>query len=147
MNDSYDEVMKGLLDKEKHWYYLHVNGELIHKRLEPDPSDFVVKIWEVDITERASAWVCCIEALAMGAKKERVTELATLWGLTDEDAQMFVEITKGGENALNLFKDGDQWCATFHDFVDIQESQCGFGDTALEAFAELAKQGLVKKEA
>ena len=40
-------------------------------------------------------------------------------------------------NDINIFKDGDQWCAVGCDFVDLQQSNAGFGDTpvlALEAF-------------
>lgn len=62
------------------------------------------------------------------------------WKLTDEDAQEFIK-----QAPLNVFKDGDKWCATFKDFVNLQESQAGFGDTALEAFADLARQGFEKK--
>ncbi len=129
----------------EHWYYLHTNGDLIHKRTEPEgDSPFVKKVWKLDLEDRASAWMLCIEALALGAKRERIDELAAKWGITDEDALIFADI-KGtnGKPLLKIFKDGDAWCAAFGDFVDIQESQCGFGETALDAFAELAKPGLV----
>jgi hypothetical protein len=84
----------------------------------------------------------CIEALALGADKDRIDELAKKWGLTDDDAQAFVN----SMSELRLFRDGNQWCATFSDFINLQESQCGFGDTALDAFAELAKAGLTAKK-
>jgi hypothetical protein len=122
-----------------HWYYLHVNGDLIHRRFRPDPSDFVRKIWRVDIRNRAEAWQLCIEALALGANRQRVDELATKWGLTDADGQTFVERSGG---TLGIFKDGDAWCAHFSDFVDVQKSQVGFGSTVLDALAELARPGL-----
>ncbi len=129
-----------------HWYYLHTNGELIHKRTLPESdSPFVQKVWKLDLEDRMSAWILCVEALTLGAKRERIDELAAMWGIIDADAPNFVESTQSlDKNALKLFRDGDAWCATFIDFKNIQESQCGFGETALEAFAELAKQGLLQ---
>lgn len=35
--------------------------------------------------------------------------------------------------ALCLFKDGNQWCATYADFINLQESPAGFGETWEEA--------------
>lgn len=35
--------------------------------------------------------------------------------------------------ALCLFKDGNQWCATYADFTNLQESPAGFGGTWEEA--------------
>ncbi len=122
------------------YYYLHTNGDLIWKRFRPEPSDFVRKVWVVDKSSRVTAWIIVIEALAMGAKRSRVEELAAKWGLTDEDARQFVGRSK---DELNLFRDGNQWCATFGDFVNLEESQAGFGDTALQALAELARPGLI----
>jgi hypothetical protein len=95
-----------------------------------------------------SAWLLLIEALALGAQRDRIDELAAKWGCNDEDAQHFVEYaTAEGEAGLyevfKLFRDGDRWGAAFHDFVNVQESPCGFGKTALEAFAELANPGLI----
>jgi len=136
------------LNQESGWYYLHTNGDLIWKRFEPeiDPGGFVRMVWPCDPSRREHAWMICIEALALGAQRERIMELATKWGLTDEDAKEFVLRTKrNGRMTFLLFRDGDQWCAAFHDFVNIQESQCGFGTTALEALAALAKPGLEKR--
>lgn len=36
--------------------------------------------------------------------------------------------------------DGNQWCATNPDFINLQESPAGFGDTPMEAIAALAKE-------
>ncbi len=47
----------------------------------------------------------------------------------------------GGPETL-VFKDGDQWCAVYPDFVNLQESLAGFGPTpegAREALAAIAK--------
>ena len=115
------------------YYYLHTNGSLLYKRFEPESlSPFVCRIWKVDKTNRAGAWTIAIETLALGGN---IRDLKEKWGLTDEDAKEFAERTK-----LKLFKDGNQFCATFDDFINLQESQAGFGDSALEAFADLARQ-------
>lgn len=36
--------------------------------------------------------------------------------------------------------DGNKWCATNPDFINLQESPAGFGDTPEEAIADLAKE-------
>ncbi len=38
---------------------------------------------------------------------------------------------------IRFYKDGDQWCATYFDFVDLQESPAGFGDSPTFALANL----------
>lgn len=126
------------------YYYLHTNGDLIFKPaivVESDPdyfdSDFVRKVWTVDTTDRGRSWIICIEALALGARENRIAELVAKWKLTDDDAHEFAKLAK-----LKLFKDGDQWCAAFHDFANVQESQVGFGPDCLHALAALAKQGI-----
>jgi len=43
------------------------------------------------------------------------------------------------EPEYNLFMDGDMWCATHLDFVNLQESEAGFGKTKAEAIKELIK--------
>lgn len=126
------------------YYYLHTNGDLIYKKFMPElDSDFVVKVWAFDKSQRGHAWIIAIEALALGANKERIFELKEKWGLTDSDAGEFVKEV----GLFNLFLDQNMWCATFSDFTNLQESQAGFGDTALEAFADLAKQGLMEAQA
>jgi len=36
--------------------------------------------------------------------------------------------------------DGNQWCATMPGFINLQESNAGFGDTPSDAIADLIKQ-------
>jgi hypothetical protein len=121
------------------YYYLHENNELIfkHKAYPVEDlrgSDFVKAIWFVDIRSRSSAWRILVEALAIGANKERVKALAERWGCDDKDAQMYASVC-----GASLSMDGDQFCATPMRFENLQESPAGFGDTALEALAELCK--------
>lgn len=121
------------------WYYLHVNGELIYK---PSPdaamdirdSDLARALWPMDPSDRMGAWAILIEASVAGANRARINELAKKWQCDDLDAQQYV-----GRAGCRLFMDGDQWCATKADFINIQESPCGFGETALEAMADLCK--------
>ena len=127
----------------KHYYYLHINGDLIHKNalvVDSDSnyfdSEFVKRAWMIDTEDRGSIWILLIEALALGARKDRIKELQEKWGATNEDAQEFAK-----KVGLVLKMDGDAWCAHFPDFINLQESRVGFGGDCLEALAALAKQG------
>ena len=42
----------------------------------------------------------------------------------------------GGPN-VRTFMDGNQWCAVYPDFIDLQNSPAGFGDTKEAAKAAL----------
>jgi hypothetical protein len=122
------------------WYYLHTNGKLIYKQdfpgIEADirESDLAIMLWPIDLEDRENAWQVLVEALACGANLERVMELAVKWRCNDEDALIYASCV-----GARLFMDGDQWCATRKDFVDLQESPAGFGNTALEALAGLCQ--------
>jgi len=39
-----------------------------------------------------------------------------------------------------IYKDGNQWCAVGKDFINLQESEAGFGDTPLDAVNALNTQ-------
>jgi hypothetical protein len=127
-------------DKPDGYYYLHSNGELIYKAghytsiQDFMESDLVVAYWPVDTEDRETAWTVVVEALAAGANLSRVIEVADRLGCTDEDAHEFAD-----RASVKLFKDGEMWCATRDDFVDLGESPAGFGHQAFEAFADLAK--------
>ena len=74
---------------EPSWYYLHANGELIHKRreVEPDaPAGFVLAVWAIDPGRRETAWRLLTESLALGASIAQITALAAQWGCDDADA-------------------------------------------------------------
>ena len=95
------------------WYYLHTNGELIYKRelggtaADIRESDFARGLWPCDPGDRELAWRIVVEALAAGANKARVLELAAKWQCDDEDAETYAERV-----GCNLFMDGNKWCAT-----------------------------------
>lgn len=38
---------------------------------------------------------------------------------------------------VRYFQDGKLWCATFNDFINLQESPAGFGKTKEQALADL----------
>ena len=124
-------------------YYLHENGDVIGKNPLPGvaadlmESSFVRHWWTIHTGYRADAWRLVVEAMALGARKERADEMAAKWGLTDDDGLVF-----GQHAGLRIFQDGNAWCATFSDFVNIQESQVGFGATVLEALVDLCKGGM-----
>ena len=123
----------------EHCYYLHENGELIAKvRMEGIEADFrespfVKMFWFIDTEDRETAWTLLVEALAAGAKKERVMDLAAKWKCDDEDADIYAD-----RIGVGIVRDGKSWCAHLKDFVNLQESPAGFGDTKLEALADLA---------
>lgn len=122
------------------YYYLHKNGDLIYKHFDEGrvsdfrDSDFVVFFWPCYLTERAGCWQILVEASSLGASKKRINELAEKWGCNDDDALIYAE-----RIGVNLFKDVAHWCATRLDFKDIQNDQCGFGATCLDALVELCK--------
>lgn len=103
-----------------HWYYLHTNGDLIHKNYLPDPSDFTVKTWRLDLEDRCSAWNILLDALSLGADRERVKELAKKWRCTAEDFTQFLSrnpIPMPGQDAQAkkffaeiLGLDMNSWC-------------------------------------
>lgn len=122
------------------WYYLHTNGSLLFKRDMPGidadfrESDLVRAFWSFDTRDRATAWRVLVEALALGALRERIDELVDHWKCDDDDADVY-----GLHIGVLFMRDGDQWCAHRLDFVDLHVSPAGFGRTKLDAMAELAK--------
>lgn len=123
------------------WYYLHENGSLIYKRemgstaADIRESTFARALWPLVQSDREGAWTILVEALCFGADKVRIVELATKWHCDDEDAAVYAE-----RIGVQLSRDGSAWMATRRDFVDLQVSPAGFGDTALEALAALCKE-------
>ena len=41
---------------------------------------------------------------------------------------------------MRTYKDGDQWCAVGSNFVNLQESTAGFGDTREDAIEQLVEE-------
>lgn len=123
------------------WYYLHVNGELICKPngngvvADIRDSDLARGLWACEPTDRAGAWSMLVEALAAGARPARIRELAEKWSCNDKDAAIYAQVV-----GCVLQRDGDAWMAGRLDFENVQESPVGFGNTCLEAMAELAKK-------
>ena len=124
-----------------HIYYLHTNNELIGKPyyggIDADmrESDFVRMYWRIDTTQRLNAWRMLVEALSIGASKERIFGLAQKWSCDDSDAD-----TYAGFIGVTIDRDGNQWCAKQPNFINQMESACGFGDSKLEALSELCKE-------
>jgi hypothetical protein len=122
------------------WYYLHQNGDLIYKRelgstvADLRESNFVKGVWPFDPGAREMAWNILVEALAADAKPTRVFELADKWQCDDVDAHIYAEHV-----GCLLAQDGNKKTATHTGFINIQESDIGFGDTYLEAMAELCR--------
>ena len=75
------------------YYYLHTNGDLIGKNpivVDGDASyfdsDFVQKVWLIDTEKRGDCWKLLLEALAKGARIDRVKELAEKWKMDKADS-------------------------------------------------------------
>jgi hypothetical protein len=123
------------------WYYLHENGDLIYKPGDGETAadiregGFARGLWPVDPADREGAWTILVEALAGGARLSRVKELAAKWHCIDADAPIYADRV-----GAVVKRDGTSWHAAREDFVNLQESPSGFGDTALEAMAALAKE-------
>lgn len=123
------------------YYYLHESGDLLFKRMNDGlvedlrESTFVRAFWPIDAENRETAWTILVEALAAGARHERVMELAGKWRCTDTDANEYSQRV-----GCTLARDGSQWHAYAAGFENIQESPSGFGPTCLEAMAALAKE-------
>ena len=67
----------------KWYYYLHTNGDLIGKNpivVDGDASyfdgPFVQKVWKINTKKRKTLWTLMLEALAKGARVEKVREIA-----------------------------------------------------------------------
>lgn len=122
------------------WYYLHVNGDLIYKHgseaiADIRDSDFALCSWPFDPSDRKQAWETLVEALALGANPSRIDELADKWKCDDTDADKFAEVI-----GVIIKIDGTSWCAHKKNFLNLQESDSGFGDNKLKAMADLAKK-------
>jgi len=122
------------------WYYLHTNGDLIYKRelggtaADIRESSFARGLWPFDPTNRECAWTILVEAGAAGARQARIKELAVKWQCDDKDAIIYADFL-----GVKLSQDGNQQCATRIDFINLQESPAGFGDTNLDAMIDLCK--------
>jgi hypothetical protein len=121
------------------YYYLHTNKELIYKHnldaiIDIRESDFCHSAWAWD-GQRPTAWQILVEALSLGANKDRIIELAKKWGCDEDDALNYADYL-----GITLGSDGNQKTAYGKNFTNLQECPCGFGDTYLEAMADLCKQ-------
>jgi len=95
---------------------------------------------EVGEENRGDAWLLVIEATLEGAREERVKELTEKWGLTNEDGREFAK-----RAGLVLYRDGDSWCVSLSGSKDLVEEPHGFGDTALDAFIDLARNVTLRR--
>lgn len=129
----------------KHYYYLHTNGDLIHKNasvVNSDgassyfDSDFVKNWWCLDDESRLDAWNLCIFALEAGANRKRIDELIEKWGINNEDGENYCSHV-----GLTLKMDGNAYCVHKKDgFTNTQECPAGFGDTAFDAICNFYSQ-------
>jgi hypothetical protein len=127
-----------------HYYYLHTNGDLIHKPasvLVGDPdyfdSPFVQKVWVIDMEDRITAYSMLLNAQALGANLERVNELKEKWFIDDVDLEIFIEKS---DLIVEPSTNPDlPWVAHTITFVDKESSLYGEGKTKWDALVALSK--------
>ncbi len=97
----------------KWYYYLHTNGDLIGKNpvvVDSDPSyfdsDFVQKVWCIETEERGDCWKLVLEALAKGARIDRVKELVEKWKMDKADSFEMIARTPLDEAKPNVLMRG-----------------------------------------
>lgn len=83
------------------YYYLHTNGDLIGKNPIVVDGDagyfdggFVQKVWLIDTEKRGDCWKLLLEALAKGARIDRVKELAEKWKMDKADSIEMIKRVK-----------------------------------------------------
>ena len=122
------------------YYYLHTNGDLIHKSKHADisdfeESDFVKSWWVIDLDNRADVYNMLIRASMLGIRKERLDELTNKWKITDNDTENYVKRV-----GLIWKMDGNAFCVHSPNFTNLQEDNAGFGDTLFSAVCDFMTQ-------
>lgn len=108
------------LEKERlqvvYWKERHEieEGEMIHFRKENDALRAELKLWKDN---------------AFTYDKARMKAEERLAALREADS-------------IRVYRDGNSWCAVHGDFINLQESEAGFGDTPIEACANLVMRSL-----
>lgn len=93
----------------------HQNGPHPRGR-DPMATDSLVSAYrEADYVAESRAWIASL--IRTARKPKPVSGLPTC--------------------AVCYFMDGDQWCCAHADFVNVQESPCGFGPTMADALSAL----------
>ena len=104
-------------------YYLHTNGDLIHKSKLSDTYDFeespfVKTWWKIGLDSRPDVYNMLIRAKMLGVQPERFHQLIEHFKITDEDAQNYIE-----KFGLAAKMDGDQWCVHTPDFQNLADER------------------------
>lgn len=93
----------------KWYYYLHTNGDLIGKNPIVVDGDagyfdgpFVQKVWMIDFENRDTLWTMMLEALAKGARIERVKEIAEKQGCDKADSIKMLQRMKPNELMIGM---------------------------------------------
>ncbi len=92
----------------------------------------VLMIWPREDSGREWAWRFLIEAMTCGADKNKIIQIAEKWKCDDADAEIYAERIGVVLTIDELLK-----MAATKSFTNIQDSPCGFGETYLEAMANL----------
>lgn len=123
-------------------FFLNTDGDVFYKSIISSEAlkpyydnPYIRAIWAFDPADPRKSANILVEALAAGADRNRVFELAKRWGRTDETMRQYAE-------GLDLIVEMDEnaWCVKRKDFECLATDPAGFGHTVLEALAELAVQ-------
>jgi hypothetical protein len=124
------------------WFYLLPNGLLRYTTDEPNGikgallgsvvSPKVVKCWKFDQQDRQAIWSLLIEALACGADRDFIGTMANRAHCDNHDALHYAR-----KIGCLVHKEGQFYRATRKS--DAVTSPVGYGATAIDALADLAK--------
>ena len=124
---------------ENWFYYLHTNGELIGKRFRPESdSPFVRRVWSLDLADRGAGFILLIEAAALGARMNRVLELAKKWGMDGDDGFEFCD--RAGFVCTKIETEAGEGIEVRHK-EDDEARTSGVGSTPLLALVSYVRDG------
>jgi len=133
------------------YYYLHENGDLIHKRkhlqlkinqiMDFEESPFVKRFWILDLDRRLDLYHFLIAASMLGARKERIAELVLHWNITDDDAAEYCSRT-----GLCYENTGTQFAVHAPDSIDLHRYLHGYGISLFEAVCDFYSNRVTNKQ-
>lgn len=104
-----------------------------------EPLPWIKRFWIVDIDNREDLQRFLIAASIEGAQSSQVLGLILKWKITDDDAILYCK-----EHNLEWNIDGDQFVVHAQSFINLHDSNAGFGSSLFEAvcdfFTQEAKQ-------
>lgn len=85
-----DKLIRDLLP-EVWWCYLHINGNILAKRIEPADSPFIKRKWIMNSNDRRDGWRVVLEAAYLGARSSQLQKVMKSWNITREDLMNYIK--------------------------------------------------------